>query len=373
MKKVFTAIVTAGIIAAGLCGCSQTASSTAAGSAQPASSEAVTTSAKAPSAAAAEASSAAMETSSAAAEKPKGAITLYTSQPEADAQVLIDGFHKVYPDIEVKVFRSGTEEVISKVLAEKQVGALQADVLLVADSVTFESLKEQDLMMSYESPELNGIPEEFIDKDHTYTGTKVISTGIIYNTDLVKEVPAGFASLTGDFFKENVIMPSPLYSGAAAYNLGVMTRTESLGWDFYNNLKAGGVTVDKGNGAVQKAVVAGEKAAGILVDYMAIRSKNDGAPIEFVYPEEGSPCVTEPIGILKDTKNADQAKAFVDFVLSEDGQKLASSIGYTPIKEGVPAPEGLKNISELKTMSYDIRELYQNRETDKQQFSKLFQ
>ena len=44
-----------------------------------------------------------------------------------------------------------------------QADSVLADVLLVADSVTFESFKEQDLMMSYESPELKGIPEEFID------------------------------------------------------------------------------------------------------------------------------------------------------------------------------------------------------------------
>ena len=84
----------------------------------------------------------------------KGTITLYTSQPEEDAQKLIDGFHEECPNIEVEVFRSGTEEVVSKVLAEKQADSVLADVLLVADSVTFESLKEQDLMMSYESPEL---------------------------------------------------------------------------------------------------------------------------------------------------------------------------------------------------------------------------
>ena len=47
-----------------------------------------------------------------------GKITLYTSQPEEDAQKLIDGFNKECPNVTVDVFRSGTEEVVSKVLAE---------------------------------------------------------------------------------------------------------------------------------------------------------------------------------------------------------------------------------------------------------------
>ena len=131
-----------------------------------------------------------------------------------------------------------------------------------------------------------------------------------------------------------------------------MTRNSNLGWEFYEDLKSGGITVDKGNGAIQKAVVAGEKSWGILVDYMAVRSKNQGAPVEFVYPAEGSPAVTEPIGILKDSKMQDQAKAFVDFVLSEEGQKLAAEMGYTPVKEGVCSSRRLKRNQPVKA---DVR------------------
>ena len=173
---------------------------------------------------------------------------------------MIDGFNEKWPDIQVDVFRSGTEEVVSKVLAEKEAGSVLADVLLVADDVTFETLKEQDLLMAYESPELEGIPETYIDKDHMYTGTKVITTGIVYNTELTDTIPTSFADLTNEAYKDDLIMPSPLYSGAAAYNLGVLTRTEGLGWDYYQALKDNGITVGQGNGSVQNAVVAGEKA-----------------------------------------------------------------------------------------------------------------
>lgn len=302
-----------------------------------------------------------------------GSIILYTSQPEEDAQKLIDGFNKQCPNVTVDVFRSGTEEVVSKVLAEQQAGAVQADVLLVADSVTFETLKEQGMLQAYESPELDGIPAEYVDADHMYTGTKVITTGIMYNTDMVEGEITGFSDLAKPEYKDDVIMPSPLYSGAAAYNVGVMSRAEGLGWDFFKGLKDNGITVDKGNGAVQKAVVAGEKACGIIVDYMANRSFQDGAPVAFVYPAEGSPAITEPIGLMKTSGNPEAAKAFIDFVLSGEGQELAAGIGYTPVKEGVAAPEGLKTIAEIKTIGGDVTELYQNREADKTEFSNIFQ
>ena len=302
----------------------------------------------------------------------KGDMTVYTSQPEEDIKALIEAFNQKQPDIKVNVFRSGTEEVVSKILAEKKAGSVQADVLLVADAATFESLKSEDLLMSYESPELSGIKSDYYDADHTYTGTKIISTGIIINTGMVKKAPAGYHDLTGAEYKDQLVMPSPLYSGAAAYNLGVLTRTKGLGWDFYKALKANNVSVQKGNGTVQKAVLAGQKSCGIIVDYMALREKAKGSPVDFIYPSEGSLTVTEPIGIVKSTKKADLAKAFVDFILSDDGQKATSEIGYTPIRSGVKAPEGFKTVDNIKNLTYNLPELVKTRDSDKEQFSRLF-
>ncbi|MFZ2371343.1 MAG: hypothetical protein WAV96_00990, partial [Trichococcus flocculiformis] len=67
-----------------------------------------------------------------------GSFTLYTSQPEQDIAQLVEGFNEVYPNIQVEVFRSGTEEVLSKIMAEKETGDILADALLVSDSFTFE-------------------------------------------------------------------------------------------------------------------------------------------------------------------------------------------------------------------------------------------
>jgi iron(III) transport system substrate-binding protein len=302
-----------------------------------------------------------------------GELTVYTSQPEADIQALVEKFNIKHPNIQVNVFRSGTEEVVSKILAEKEVDAIQADVLLVADSATFETLKSKDILMSYASHELKGISADYYDKENTYTGTKIISTGIIINTEMVKREIKAFSDLTQDDMKDQLIMPSPLYSGAAAYNLGVIVRTNGLGWEYYESLKNNNITVEKGNGAVKSAVVSGQKAAGIIIDYMAIRAKNEGAPVEFIYPEEGSLIITEPVAIIKDTKNEDLAKAFVDYILSEDGQKATAEIGYTPVKSGVASPEGFKTSDQIKNLTFELSVLVENRDSDKERFSKMFQ
>lgn len=301
-----------------------------------------------------------------------GTLSFYTSQPEEDVTKLLAAFNKQYPSVKVETYRSGTEEVIAKVQAENQAGKIQADVLLVADAVTFEGLKKKNLLLSYKSPELNKIPKSLVDQDGMYTGTKVIATALAVNTQKVKTVPTSWKVLSSAESKDSSIMPSPIYSGAAAYNVGVFTRTDGFGWDYFKGLKTNNISVVKGNGAVLKSVASGEKSYAMVVDYMVAREKAKGSPVELVYPSEGVPVITEPIGIMKNAANEKAAKSFVDFVLSDEGQKLASDIGYTPIREGISAPKGLKTSSEFKVLSSDISKLTEAREADKKEFIQLF-
>ncbi|QAY67545.1 ABC transporter substrate-binding protein [Paenibacillus protaetiae] len=301
-----------------------------------------------------------------------GKLDFYTSEPEEDATKLIAAFNKKFPNVKVETFRSGTEEVVAKIEAEKQAGAVQADVLLAADSITFEGLKKEDMLLSYKSPEASTIPDDLKDPDGTYTGTKVMATVLAINTDQVKTAPDSWNVLKDEASKNSAIMPSPLYSGAAAYNIGVFSRTDGFGWDYLKGLKDNGMSVIKGNGAVIQAVASGEKNYGMVVDYLVAREKANGSHIDLVYPKEGVPIITEPIGIMKDTDNAAAAQAFVDFVLSEDGQKTAAEIGYTPIREGVTPPAGLKSISEFNVLSGDLATLASAREADKKQFTDVF-
>lgn len=302
----------------------------------------------------------------------QGEIEFYTSQPDEDAAKLVEAYNEKYPEVTVNIFRSGTEEVISKIKAEKESGTVAADVLLLADAVTFESLKADDMLLEYKSKEAENIQEDFVDPDGMYTGTKVMTTGIMYNTDMVEEAPTSWKDLTSDAVKDQVVMPNPLYSGAAAYNLGIFTRNDDFGWEFYENIKAVNPEVVKGNGGVMEAVASGQKAYGMIVDYLAIRSQADGNPVEFVFPEEGVSVITEPVAIIKDTEEAEIAQSFVDFILSEEGQTLQAELGYAPIRDGVEAPEGLKSAQDLpNVLSADMKELLDGREDDKAKFDEM--
>src|SRR2546423_10663377 len=94
---------------------------------------------------------------SAPAQAPAGKLTLYTSQPERDAAQTIAGFKKAYPGVDVEIFRSGTTEVLGKLAAEFAGGQPKADVLLIADAASMESLKKDGRLMPYPQANVAGL------------------------------------------------------------------------------------------------------------------------------------------------------------------------------------------------------------------------
>jgi iron(III) transport system substrate-binding protein len=304
---------------------------------------------------------------------PSGSIMLYTSMPDADLEKMLGVFKEVCPDVAVEVFRSGTEEIMSKVYAERDGGRIMADVLQIADTVTFERLKEDKLLMAYRSPETAGIDPAYLDPEHMYTGTKAIFTVLVYNTQLLGPKPSDWDDMTSREAEGKVSMASPLYSGSAANMLGVLTRLPQFGWDYYEALKRAKVKVGQGNGGVITDVTRGEKKYGIVIDYMANNAKKAGNPVDFVYPASGSMVVTEPVGILAGTGNPEAAKAYVDFVLSKKGQEAAMQLGYVPVHRDVKAPDGLVPTSSTRLIAADVAEMYRGKDDDKDRFSRLFE
>jgi len=301
-----------------------------------------------------------------------GPLMIYTSTPTEAMNDLIARFNDVYPDIEVEFFRSGTTEVMNKLEAEFAAGDPQPDVLLVANSLVMTDLKNDDRLMAYPEAPVDGFDPAVYDADMTYFGTKLITTGIAYNTDLVAEAPTSWTDLTSDDAANSVIMPSPLYSGAAAYHVGTVVQQDGFGWDYYDALMENGAIAGRGNGSVLDAVARGEQAYGIIVDFMPLNAKRDGSPVDFVFPVEGVSAITEPVAILSTADNVEAAKAFVDFQLSEAGQQFAAEQGYIPAKQGVAPPDHFPPVDDLTIMAADPGVIIENDEANKREFADRF-
>jgi iron(III) transport system substrate-binding protein len=167
-------------------------------------------------------------------------------------------------------------------------------------------------------------------------------------------------------------MPSPLTSGAALIHTVTLTENLPEGWDFYTALAENGAQASGGNGGILTAVSGGEKLYGMIVDYMPIREAANGAPVQFVFPTEGVSAVTEPAAILQSSQNQENAKLFIDFLLSEEGQELAVSQGYIPARDGIALPEGYPDRSEINVLGYDAADALANEQANRDRFSEIF-
>jgi iron(III) transport system substrate-binding protein len=304
------------------------------------------------------------------AQPPSGRLVLYTSQPPHDAQHTVDAFRHATPGVEVSFIRDGTTQLMSRLEAEFAAGAPRPDVLLIADAMTMQRLKQENRLLRYPDAPVQGLPQSAYDPDRTYFGTKFITTGIIYNTKAPR--PASWNDLLSPAARGQVVLPSPLYSGAAMIFMGTLADLPGLGLGWFDALSRNGAVAVQGNGQVLTQVAGGEKLYGVIVDFMALNAKRAGSPVDFVFPREGVSVVTEPVAILKTAHNLPAAKAFVDFLLSPAGQRFAASQGYLPMRSDIPAPPGFPPRNEIRVLPPPIAEILQQSTTYLHRFADDF-
>lgn len=304
-------------------------------------------------------------------EAPAGKLVVYTSQAPEIAQQTMDAFKAAYPNVQVEWTRNGTTQLMNVLRTEMMSGEAKPDVLLIADAINLGALKNENHLYSYSDAPLSHINPSFYDKDKTFFGTKIIATVIAYNTQHAQPIDS-WNALAVDANKGQIAVPSPLYSGAALYKLHTDINTPSIGWRFYKKLAAIGVAPQGGNGPALKAVASGLDKYGIITDADVILAKKKGSPVDLVYPKEGVSYVTEPVAIMKTAHNLPAAKAFVNFMLSEQGQKLVVEQGNRPVDDRVSAPEGFTPINKIKLLSPDVAKAIKEDAAVRDQFTALF-
>lgn len=300
-----------------------------------------------------------------------GKLVLYTSQPNDDAQRTVDAFIAAHPGVEVDWIRDGTTQVMARLEAEYAAGSPQPDVLLIADMVVMEGLEAQGRLMPHPDADVSAYDTALMDPEHHYFSTKLITTGIVYNTD-APFVPESWTDLLRPEAQGQIAMPSPLTSGAATIHMVSLTSHPELGWDYYEGLATQGANPQGGNGGVYRAVAGGEQMFGMVVDFLPIREIPNGAPVGFVFPTEGVSAVTEPVAILSTSQNVPAAKAFVDFLISPEGQQLAADMGYLPAHPAIDPPEGFPALNEINLLDFDPARALDNADADRLRFVEIF-
>ncbi len=275
-------------------------------------------------------------------------IMLYTSVPTEIMTAIADAFMAENPTIEVEVFRSGTGTIQTKIAAEAEGGNLQADVIWVAEFSYYETLKKQGLLAQIFPEEADALPDNFKDPEDYYYAGRLINMVIAYNTyELTPETaPQSWTDLTDSKWYDNFVIPNPEYSGAAVAAVGALSI--NYGWEYFEDLRKNETVVVRGNSDVAQKVAAGEFPIGMTLDYIARGLRENGSPIDIVYPKDGTIAIPSPVAVMKGTDNMEAAMVFINYILSEKGQKALVELGsLVPIRSDVNPPPNTPPAGEI--------------------------
>ena len=300
-------------------------------------------------------------------------ITVYTSEPQEKIDEIVSAFESANPGISVEVFRAGTGDLTARIAAEQQSGDVQADVLLAADAATFEGYAADDLLLELDVADVDALDPAVVDPESFYVGTRIIPTVIAYNTTMVDEPPTSWQALTEAEYANRIVMPNPDVSGAAAYNAAVWLDEPQLGPAWLEALAANEPVIADSNGPVSQAVANGTQPIGIVVDYLVRDLAAAGSPVAVSYPEEGVPFVSQPAGIFASTDAPEASQAFVDFLVSAEGQELAVEQAYLPVRGDVGTPEGAPAMEDITILAPELETILATQDEAVSRFNALFQ
>jgi iron(III) transport system substrate-binding protein len=273
------------------------------------------------------------------------ALTVYTAGPGSLAKNLANGFEKK-SGVKVAIFQATTGKVMARLEAEQ--ANPQADILISASWDTAEDLHHRGWLLPYQSPNAANVPADLKSADYVAQGISAL--GIVWNTKSGTPEPKEWQDLTTAAFKDKVTTPDPALSGASLDLLiGLQHGLGDNAWSLFEKLKQNGMVVSGPNAQAVTPVMQGAKAAVFgAVDYVSYGNIHQGESLKVIFPASGTVIAPRPMMILKSTQQADEAKAFVDYVLSPEGQAMVADAWLMPARDDVKAKRPLLN--ELKIL-----------------------
>ncbi|EOX7367772.1 ABC transporter substrate-binding protein [Klebsiella pneumoniae] len=266
------------------------------------------------------------------------ALTVYTAGPGSLAKSLASGFEQ-QTGVKVTVFQATTGKVMARLEAEQ--ANPQADVLISASWDTAEDLHQRGWLLPFASANADQVPANLKSADYIAQGVSAL--GIVWNSKSGTPEPKEWRDLTQPAFKDKVTTPDPALSGASLDLLiGLQNSMGDQAWQLFDDLKKNGMVVSGPNAQAVTPVMQGAKAAVFgAVDYVSYGNIQQGESLKVIFPASGTVIAPRPMMILKTSQHADDAKAFIDYVLSPKGQAKVADAWLMPARRDVAAKRPL--------------------------------
>ena len=307
--------------------------------------------------------------------KKEGKLAFYTAMDLQFAQQLGKAFEAKFPGIVVGVERSGAERVFQRIGQEYSSNIRAVDVVNTSDQAHCILWKRNGWLAPYLPEDVaRHFDKSYYDPDGHSITTRVLVSPIAYNTNLVKkeEAPKSFKDLLDPKWAGKLVKAHPAYSGTIMNSTFQVAR--ELGWEYFEKLAKQRVMQVQSATDTPKKIALGERA--IMVDgagYLIIRLKEDGQPVEIVYPEEGTPIATGPSAVFKAAPNPNAARLFQNWMHSRDGQQMLVDVArqYSPHQQTVEKP-GVRPLAEIKLMKEDPEGIEQGADDIKKRYTAIF-
>lgn len=306
-------------------------------------------------------SSSTAASSSSATKKLGGSLTMYTPNSETLVNTIIPAFEDK-TGVTVDLIQAGTGEVFKKLESEKDNPV--ADVVWGGSYTKYWS--SSALFQNYTASENGNVVEQYRNKTGYSTPYCLDGSVILLNKKLTSGMSIkGYKDLLNQSLAGKIASADPANSSSAFAHLTNMLKDmggydNDAAWQYVTDLFtliAG--KISSSSSKVYKAVSDGEMAVGLSYEDPCVQLLIDGAGVEVVYPSEGCVFLPASTAIIKNCKNLDQAKAWVDYVVSAEGQGLiAANTTVRPVRSDVTLNSNMKPFSEINIMEEDYDYVY---------------
>jgi iron(III) transport system substrate-binding protein len=262
--------------------------------------------------------------------KREGQVVYYASMNLSEANALIAEFEKRYPFINVKLNRTGSEKLLTKVMTEHRAKKLSADVIQTVE-FSMHLFGRRGVLAHYVPPENAQYPSAF--KEEGFWTTVYYNPYVIaYNTRFVQPVavPKTYEDLLDPKWKGKMLMEGTKADWFAGM-LQIMGQERGL--KYMRDLARQHPSPREGHELLAQLVAAGEGQIDVNIPIASVeRMKEKGAPIDWTAVGP-APAIMVGIGISAQAEHPNAAKLYTDFVLSREGQKLVKTPGRLVARE----------------------------------------
>lgn len=300
-----------------------------------------------------------------------GRLTVYCTALNVVCEKVTQAFAKKY-NVRTTFIRNASGATLAKVVAEKD--NPQGDIIYGGTYDPHTQASELGLLTPYNSVNKEQILPRFQDPtgaaashagQNTSTPFAMGILGWAVNLDRLKKlgidkVPTCWADLLDPRLKDEVQTADPQSSGMAYSQVATLVQLfgEEKGFAYMKKLHVNVNQYAKSGVTPPRSVARGETTVGIAFIHDHLLEQAKGAPIQVVVPCEGTGYDLHAVSIIKGARNLDNAKLFVDFALSKEGQEVVwRDAGLPQFVTNVNAEQSpqLTDVSKYKLIDYDFK------------------